>query len=269
QTSSGSRGKDNMQTIAAFMLVLCHLGISQALNCTEAPRLSYATQVDAGLGQVVARNRYNWGYLLMRSSWYSLPYIRIRHVSVGHAGIWAVDTSFRVYQLQAQRINFSPTLGFLKQVDAGGNVFAVGVSSQSNASCLSTGSILFSGRTDGWTQVRSGLTYYSCGLYGCWGVGTRGQVYVTENVTPSNCTMSGWTHVPGLSLKMVEVGSDGRVFGVTLSGEVYERTGIDSARRQGLRWTQHPMCMSMVHVSYDLGRLWVVSTSGLMMQCTI
>ncbi|XP_071389832.1 fish-egg lectin-like [Centroberyx affinis] len=257
-----------MKTIAAFLLVLCHLAISHAWNCKVGPRLSYASQIDAGQGQVVATDRYNRNYFLGGSSWYRLPSASLKHVTVGHAGMWGVSTSNYIYKFVAG--SWARASGSLKQIDAGGNLFIVGVNTGHQTFCLRNSYTLgFKGTGSlSWTRMPTNLKYYSCGPYGCWGVDTSSRVYLTKSVTPSSCSNSGWTRISGLALKMVEVGSDGTVFGVTTSGQVYQRTGIASSRPQGTRWTKVPMCMTMKHVSYDLGKLWVVSTSGLVLLCT-
>ncbi|XP_071776095.2 fish-egg lectin-like [Centroberyx gerrardi] len=257
-----------MKTIAAFLLVLCHLDISHAWNCKEAPQLSYATQIDAGQGKVVATDKYHHAYFLSGSTWYRLPSATLKHVTVGHAGTWGVSTSDYIYKLVGG--SWARASGLLKQIDAGGNLFVVGVNAGHNTYCLKTSYTLgFKGTGSvSWTRMPTNLMYYSCGPYGCWGVDTSHRVYLTRSVTPSTCASSGWTQISGLALKMVEVGSDGSVFGVNTSGQVYQRTRITSSRPQGTAWTQVPMCMTMKHVSYDLGKLWVLSNTGLVLQCT-
>ncbi|CDQ95840.1 unnamed protein product [Oncorhynchus mykiss] len=46
------------------------------------------------------------------------------------------------------------------------------------------------------------------------------------------------------------------------------RDGITASKPEGTGWSNVPMCMQMKHVTYDLGRLWVVSKSGFTMVCT-
>ncbi|XP_071389757.1 fish-egg lectin-like [Centroberyx affinis] len=257
-----------MKTIAAFLLVLCHLAISHAWNCDKVSQLSDVQQIDAGLGQVVATDKHNYAYFLSGSSWDRLPSDNIKHVTVGHAGIWAVDTNNYIYKLVAGK--WSRLNGMLAQIDAGGNLFIVGANHVNKAYCLRTSDTLdFKGvGSVHWTQMPTSLKYYSCGPYGCWGVDTSSRVHLTQSVTPSNCDNSDWMQISGLALKMVEVGSDGSVFGVNTSGQVYQRTGITSCVPEGTTWTQVPMSTTMKHVSYDLGHLWVVSTSGQVFQCT-
>uniref|UniRef100_A0A668AMY5 Fish-egg lectin n=1 Tax=Myripristis murdjan TaxID=586833 RepID=A0A668AMY5_9TELE len=243
-----------MKTISAFMLVLSHLAISHAWKCQEVLGVNHATQIDAGLGLVAVTDKSHHSHLLSGSHWYNLPGNNLRHVSVGHAGIWGVDTKSKVHRLQ----------GTLTQVDAGGNAYAVGVLNNFNSYCLSNSYTwgLNHVAQFPWTTLGTSLHYYSCGFHGCWAVDSLALVSL------QHCSHPHWTLVRGLRLKMIEVGSDGTVFGVTPSGQVYERAGIDASVPLGLRWTNVPMCVSIRHVSYDLGHLWAVSHSGLILRCT-
>ncbi|XP_054480943.1 fish-egg lectin-like [Anoplopoma fimbria] len=256
-----------MKGIAAFLLVLCYLAISDAAwTCTEAPRLYNVQQVDAGQGKVVVRDSNYYTYFLGGYSWYKLSTTRLRHVSVGPAGLWGTGTDNRVYKYVAGQ--FLPSSGVsMLQVDAGGDDQVVGVTPTSYAYCLRSASALaYSGvGTLSWSYLSRRLRYFSCSPQnGCWGVDTSYRVYYS--VKPSNCGHSGWRVLNG-RLKMVEVGTDGRVFGVNTAGQVFERAGISSRIPYGTSWVTVPMCMSIRHVSYDLRKLWVVTNSGLVMHC--
>ncbi|XP_053169971.1 fish-egg lectin-like [Scomber japonicus] len=259
-----------MKAVTAFLLVLCHLAISHAWNCGGAPRLSNIRQIDAGQGQVVATTNHNYAYFLVGPYWQYLRTNKIKHITVGPAGLWAVDTSNKVNKYVAGK--FLPATGLaMQQVDAGGDVNIAGVSPSKKPYCLTTFRTLsYRGRSSpSWTTFSGSLKYFSCGpLFGCWGTNSHNQVYMTKKITTTNCGMSGWLHVSGLAVKVIEVGTDGSVFAVTTTGKVYQRVGITGSRPQGSGWRLVPMCMAIKHVSYDLGTLWVVTTSGLTMRCT-
>ena len=75
----------------------------------------------------------------------------------------------------------------LSQVDAGGDGLLVG-STGSRAYCLRTAyARAFKGAGSvSWSALPAySLKYYSCGLYGCWGVDTIGRVFHTR-VRPSS-----------------------------------------------------------------------------------
>ncbi|XP_070785057.1 fish-egg lectin-like [Enoplosus armatus] len=258
-----------MKAVATFLLVLCHLAISHAWRCQEAPRLNNIKQIDAGQGKVVARDQ-NYAYFLIGSYWYRLSTIRMQHVSVGPAGLWASSTSSRVYKFVAG--NFQQASGLtMRQVDAGGNGQVVGVATSYSTYCLrNTYASAFKGGTSlSWNSLSRSLRYYSCGpLYGCWGIDTSYRVYHTRTIVPSTCGVSSWTLVTGLNVKVIEVGTDGTVFAVTTSGLVYQRTGISSSRPQGTHWIAVSMCMPILHLTYDLGQLWVVTNSGFLLKCS-
>lgn len=262
--------RDIMKAVAVFLLVLCYLAVSHAWTCREAPRLSNVRQIDAGQGKVVASTSSNYAYFLIGSYWYRLGSARLKHVSVGPAGMWGVDSSNRVHKYVAG--NFVQSSGLsMQQVDAGGDGQVVGVTPSSHSTyCLrSSSASTYKAGSLSWSSLSRTMKYYSCGpLYGCWGVDSSHRVYVTQRITPTSCSTYSWTSVSGISAKMIEVGTDGSVFAVTTTGQVYQRNGISSSRPYGSSWSRIPMCMAMNHLSYDLGQLWVVTSGGLLMQCS-
>ncbi|XP_076578613.1 fish-egg lectin-like [Chaetodon auriga] len=258
-----------MKVVAGVLLVLCSLAVSQAWNCTDGPRLSYALQIDAGQGMVVAINRYNYVYILLRTHWYHMTYYRFKHCSVGPAGLWAVSTTDQVFKWSAGLFHQSGDKS-IRQVDAGGNGQVVGVDSSDNTYCLtSTIASAHSGVGNvSWESLPRTMRYYSCGPYGCWGVDSSYQVYFTQGMNETTCATSNWILLPGINMTMIEVGTDGTVFGVGLDSKVYQRIGIQSSWRVGTDWSVISVCMSARHVSYDLGNLWIVTTSGSILKCT-
>ncbi|XP_072233113.1 fish-egg lectin-like [Leuresthes tenuis] len=184
-----------------------------------------ASQIDAGQGKVVLRDRHSRAYFLSGSHWYRLGSVYLKHVLVGDAGIWGVDYANRVYK------------------------YIAGEFVRSNASLLP-----------------GALKYFSCSpTNSCWGVNSAEQIFFTT-ISPTTCKISNWVRVSG-SAKKVEVGYDGSVFVVNSGGQVFQRTGISSSTPQGTGWSYIRMCVSASHVSYDLGRLWVVSKGGIILQC--
>nr|CBK52298.1 lectin [Dicentrarchus labrax] len=246
-----------MKAVAAFLLVLCYLAASHAWTCKEPPSLYGAVQIDAGQGKVVARDRNYYAYFLSGTTWQRLgSYRALKHVSVGPAGIWAVDTSNRVHKYVAGNFKLSSG-GYMQQVDAGGDGQVVGVNNNYYAYCLrSTYASVYRGSGSlRWSSLGRIMRYYSCSpLNGCWGVDTSNRIYFTQRITPTTCSISGWVRVSG-SAKMVEVGTDGNVFMLGVDGRVYQRAGISSSRPYGTSWTRINLCLPILHVSYDLGNL--------------
>ncbi|XP_054608850.1 fish-egg lectin-like [Dunckerocampus dactyliophorus] len=258
-----------MKAVLGFVLVLCHLGATQAWNCQEAPRLYNARQIEASQGKVLARGSSNRVYFLSGKSWYRLGSVSLKHVSIGSAGIWGVDSANRVYKFVAGE--FLPSTGtLLHQVDAGGNGQVVGLTPTTNTTyCLiSTSAASYKGVGSlSWRSLGRAMKHYSCGPYGCWGVDSNNRVYVSQ-VSPTACSSSAWSLVSGRPMHMIDVSTDGRVFGVTTTGLVYQRTHVSSSRPQGLTWSSVPMCMPVTSLTYDLGQLWILTKSGLLLQCT-
>uniref|UniRef100_A0A671YUV7 Fish-egg lectin n=1 Tax=Sparus aurata TaxID=8175 RepID=A0A671YUV7_SPAAU len=253
---------------AAGFLVLCYLAVSHAWRCSEGPRLYNARQIDAGQGKVVATNSYGHVHFLIGSSWYRMSSIRFKHASIGPAGLWATGNSGdKVYKYIAG--NFVASGGLLRQLDAGGDGQVVGVTSSSSTWCLRSdyaSSFKGSGSVS-WSNLSRVMKYISCGKYGCWGTDTNNRIFFTQTLSPTTCGNSRWSQISG-SAAMVEVGTDGSVFVVNRSGQLYQRLGISSRYRSGTSWRAVSMRMPVRHVAYDLGNLWVVTTSGLLMKCT-
>ncbi|CAB1428006.1 unnamed protein product [Pleuronectes platessa] len=228
-------------------------------------------QIDAGMGKVVVADKYKRTYFLSGLAVYRLGRLGMKHVTVGAGGLWGTCQANKVYKYVAGDFKLAKGLS-MHQVDAGGNGQIVGVGSGSyNAYCLKekTASGFYGRHTLSWTSLSRKMMYYSCGpRMGCWGVDKSYRIWVTKNISPTNCRTSGWTAVSGPRMKMIEVSSDGNVFGVTTTGRVYQRIGITNHSRQGTRWVYVPMCMSVRHLSYDLKNLWIVTTSGLIMKCS-
>lgn len=69
--------------------------------------------------------------------------------------------------------------GLLKQIDAGGNAFIVGVNKQENIFCLQSGYTMNFKGVGGvsWTGFPGSLKYFSCGPNGCWGANMNDDVF--------------------------------------------------------------------------------------------
>ncbi|XP_045578474.1 fish-egg lectin-like [Salmo salar] len=158
----------------------------------------------------------------------------------------------------------------LKQLDAGGDQFVVGANMDDTPFCLTSSATVGYKGPDSplpWTGLPGAVKYYSCGPFGCWAVNKNDDIYLMSYVNKDTCQNKGWSHIEG-KLSMIEVATDGSVFGVNSVGSVYTRDGITASKPEGTGWSNIPMCMLMGHVTYDLGRLWVVSKSAVTMVCT-
>ncbi|KAL2102838.1 hypothetical protein ACEWY4_002006 [Coilia grayii] len=224
-------------------------------------------QIDAGAGQVVGvSDRYEI-FTLQYGAWRQLPG-NLKHVSVGSAGIWGIGTQDQIYKLVSGVWSRVP--GALKQVDVGGEQIIAGVNAGDNIYCLGRDAAVGfkgTGSPTPWLHIPGGLKYYSCGPLGCWGVNRHNNVYMMKGVGPASCggTMS-WTHVPG-SLAMVEVASDGTIYGVNPAGDIYRREGVTPCNPTGTLWTPVGDGNRYKHVSYDLGHLWAIRQDGTILDC--
>ncbi|KAL7851821.1 hypothetical protein SRHO_G00176060 [Serrasalmus rhombeus] len=246
-----------MERTAVVFVLLSFCFTSLALECTVVP--GSLKQLDVGNGQVFGVNSNNQIYTLYSTGWIQVPG-SLKHVSVGPAGVWGVDSNNYIYKLRGGDWVIVP--GMLTQVDAGGTISPAGVNMNDDIFCL-TG-----GQGSSWINIPGKLKYYSCGPYSCWGVNAADNIYIMKDVTPTTCAGSlKWEQIPG-GLSMIEVSTDGKVFGVSSIGEIYQRDGVSPSNPAGTGWHQVPSPQKVKHVSYDLGHLWLIDRDDRIMDCT-
>ncbi|XP_041725328.1 fish-egg lectin [Coregonus clupeaformis] len=254
-----------MRATAAVLLVLCLLALSHAWDCQVVVNINNLMQIDAGLGQVVATDTSQIPYYLVGDKWIRLPG-SLKHITVGPAGIWGVNKEDSIYKYVAG--NWVQAAGLLKQLDAGGNQFMVGVNMDDTPFCLTSSATVGykgPGSPTSWTRLPGAAKYYSCGPFGCWAVNKNDDIFLM--ILNQDCQNNDWSHIDG-KLSMIEVATDGSVFGVNSSGDVFTRDGITASKPEGTGWRKVPMFLRMKHVTYDLEHLWVVSKSAVTMVCT-
>ncbi|OCT73234.1 fish-egg lectin [Xenopus laevis] len=239
-----------------IFLQLLYTGAAAEISCTTThTRLK---QLDAGNGDVFGVSDDGRVYF-----WHSTQWRQIKgnylHVTVGPAGVWAVDKHNLVYKLQ--NFEWIKVSGLLKQIDAGGDMFVAGVNAEDNIYCLKE-----KGTDISYTHIEGKLMYYSCGPLGCWGINNIYEIYYRKNVTKTSCQGTGSEQVNGI-LVMVEVGTDGSVFAVTTNGKVVTRLGISPKNPVGTEWKELDLYNSFKHVSYDAGFLWLIAENGRVIRC--
>ncbi|KAL1266871.1 hypothetical protein QQF64_002546 [Cirrhinus molitorella] len=91
-----------------------------------------------------------------------------------------------------------------------------------------------------------------------------------RDVSNNACSGSGsFQNIPG-GLAMIEVATDGSVFGVNSPGTLYQRIGVTHSNPAGTGWIAMVACPNgHKHVSFDLGVLWVVCVDGSIRRCTL
>ncbi|XP_073513806.1 fish-egg lectin-like [Phyllobates terribilis] len=244
-------------------LLLLSTGAASAaeLQCKEIP--GNLKQVDAGAGQVYGVNSGDDIYQWMGDNWKQIPG-KLIHVTVGPGGVWGVNRGNIIYKWQDN--NWVSVAGSLKQIDAGGDKFVSGANLWDWIYCLNQVDTLSRATVLPFIQLDGGLKYYTCGLNGCWGVNGINNIYYRYDVQPSACRGSRWQQIEG-SLVMVEVATDGSVYGVNAQGMVYKRDGISADNPIGTSWTRLEIAGSFRHVTYDQGDLWLLTQSGAIYKC--
>uniref|UniRef100_A0A8C2PT60 Fish-egg lectin-like n=1 Tax=Cyprinus carpio TaxID=7962 RepID=A0A8C2PT60_CYPCA len=183
----------------------------------------------------------------------------LKHFSVGPAGQLGVNQANNIFKFQSGMFIHFP--GLLKQVDAGGDQIIAGVNMNDDIYCLNMdANNKWPSSTTPWVKLNGKLKYYSCGPYSCWGVNRNDQIYIMKVI---------FKNIPGL-LSMIEVATDGSIFGVNFQGNLYQRTGETHSKPEGTDWISMVACPNgHKHVSFDLGVLWVVCVDGSIRKCTL
>ncbi|XP_063292047.1 fish-egg lectin-like isoform X1 [Pelobates fuscus] len=253
-----------------FLPLVMHIAKTQSSFCLHPGlRCTLITgklkQVDAGAGQVYGVNDADDIFRLVGKNWEHVSG-KLIHVSVGPGGIWGTNRQNNIFKFQDG--GWVQVAGSLKQVDAGGDKYLGGVNSGDNIFCLDQDSTLSTDTTLPFIPIEGRLMYYSCGLHGCWGVNSNNAIFYRLNVSPDECRGSEWKMVEG-NMIMVEVGTDGSVYGINTIGSVYKRQGISVLNPIGTAWSLVNVCGPFKHVSYDEGMLWLLNTNGDIFKCDI
>ncbi|KAL1275915.1 hypothetical protein QQF64_035538 [Cirrhinus molitorella] len=222
------------------LLLFSHLFLNTiAWNCEVIP--GTLKQIDAGLGIVGGVNNDNEAFLFLGTRFEKIG-SSLKHFTVGPAGELGANSSNNVFKFADGSFKEIPSIQ-LKQVDAGGDQIIVGVSPVEDVFCLIKDAN--NARPSGdapWIQLAGKLKYYSCGPYSCWGVNGAGNVVIRRSVTGATCGSPGAFEAVDGALSMVEVASDGNVFGVDTQGSLFQRVGVTTSNPPGLRWTGFSIC---------------------------
>ncbi|XP_056399715.1 fish-egg lectin-like isoform X2 [Hyla sarda] len=241
-------------------LILCHI---KGLQCSKIP--GKLKQIDAGAGQIYGVNKDDNIFKLMGQQWKQVPG-KLDHVTVGEAGIWGTNKANNIFKLQDNK--WKQVSGRLKQVDAGGNKFLSGVNSGNSVFCLNQDKTVSRSTSFSYTKLDGSLKYYSCGLNGCWGITPTNDIMYRYDVKPTECRGSHWKKVNG-KLVMVEVGSDGSVYGVNSEGTAFKREGISAKMPTGNSWSRLNVPGTFRHVSTDGGVVWLLNQNGDIQKCIV
>ncbi|XP_069476434.1 fish-egg lectin-like [Ambystoma mexicanum] len=229
------------------------------LNCQSVP--GSLVQIDAGSGQVFGVAGGGGIVTLLGGVWSQLPGA-LTHVTVGPAGVWGVNIHQMIFGWNGASWVQKP--GGLMQIDAGGVQYLAGVNANQGVFCLSSPNLAFN-----WPEIGGRMSYYSCGPLGCWALNSTDDIHFRLGVSPGSCVGTGWQHVPG-KLSVIEVGTDGSVYGVTRQGTALRRDGITDLNQTGVSWTElQYKCYKFRHVTYDLSLVWLITTEGAIFRCDV
>ncbi|XP_048013413.1 fish-egg lectin-like [Megalobrama amblycephala] len=255
-----------MKVCQCILLLFSHLFLyTLAWNCEVIP--GTLKQIDAGLGIVGGVNNDNEVFLFLGTSFERIG-LSAKHFTVGPAGELGANSSNNVVKFVDGSFKLIPGIQF-KQVDAGGDQIIVGVSPVDDVFCLNKDNNNVGPSSDApWVQLAGKLKYYSCGPYSCWGVNSAGNVLIRRFVTGAACGGSNVFEAVTGALSMVEVATDGNVFGIDPQGNLLQRVGVSISNPFGSSWTVIYICPNgHKHVTFDLGWLYVICSDGSVRRC--
>ncbi|XDV25161.1 hypothetical protein PO909_029126, partial [Leuciscus waleckii] len=261
--------KSTMKACQCILLLFsCQILYTRALECEVIP--GTLKQIDAGLGSVGGVNNDSEVFLFLGNSFTRIN-ASLKHITIGPAGQFGVSPTNIVFKFQSGIFRqIQGISGGLKQVDAGSEIVA-GVNPIDDVFCINKDTNNNGPPANAaWTQLTGGrLKYYSCGPYSCWGVNFTDNVFLKRNVTGSSCGGSAFSEIVNGSLSMVEVATDGSVYGVDSQGSLMQRVGVSPSNPAGTGWQRIAACpFGHKHVTYDVGRLWVICIDGSIRRCT-
>lgn len=114
-----------------------------------------------------------------------------------------------------------------------------------------------------WTMIddQLSISHVSVGPAGVWAVGLDQKVYYREGTYMNDGTRgTAWTEIPGVNLVQLDVGSR-IVWGLTESGNIYFRTGIEMYNPTGCEWRLVSGFLKDISVS-PKGHVWGVTSFG-------
>ncbi|XP_038670153.1 fish-egg lectin-like [Scyliorhinus canicula] len=249
---------------AHIFLLLALCGGSLALVCHQVK--GNLKQIDAGNGQVIGVDENGIIFTRFEGQWLNIPG-KLAHVTVGPAGIWGVDDDHAIYRMQGG--SWALLDGLLKQIDAGGNGFVSGANMVDDIFCVQRDAAISAAAYDSpvYNHLDGKLKYYSCGPQGCWGVNSVNDIFFRTEVTPNGCLGKSWVQIDG-KLSMIEVGTDGSVYGVNHDGKLFRRDGISPSSLTGTQWTYLRMNgQTLKHVTTDQGQLWLLTQDNRILHC--
>ena len=132
-------------------------------------------------------------------------------IFLGEAGIWAANAIDQVYFREGVSENYPSGTKWkllssqaLTYVDSGPRGIVYALDRNDKIYCR-TGISSDTPDGTGWEMLPGSLTYVSCNVLGCYGVGVNDQIWYRSGVHEENCVGNTWVIIDGLSFKEIEV----------------------------------------------------------------
>lgn len=165
---------------------------------------------------------------------------KLIHVTSGASGVWGVNRLNQIFFRDGVTLSLPKGVawklvaGGLMQIDSGPKGVVCGVAKAYGVYCRE-------GITDAsptgtkWFRTSGLLKYISCGGYGYWGVNAGGDIFFTRDVYDDKIQKTNWEKVDG-SLRQIEAGPNGEVWGVNANDELFTRIGVTQGSPTGFAW---------------------------------
>ena len=208
------------------------------LPFTERPML-----IESGITpNVWALDTSGKPYLLDENSWRPVGNRRLKYITAGESGVWAVDNNDKILYREAVA-PLAPTGAYwteipsekLSKIDSGPSGIVLAINDESNL-IIRQGISGNNPKGNGWQTIGTGYKNVSAGSYGIWALDSSNNVYFSPRteIGPGIANLR-WVPVGG-KFAQIQAGFDGSVWALKDNGDVYRRESINAITPTGVSW---------------------------------